>query len=187
LTQICPKCQHVREPQATSPAWQCPACGVAYAKAAGAERAFSAQEISPARHGVFQPQQDRRIAWGRWFAAAALAVGAYAALHGLSGSVGERLRGGGATSAADMQALAAGVKAGDVVMYSTTECVYCNQAKGWLGQNGFAFTDCNMSVSAQCKREYDGFHADGTPFLIVRGHPMRDGFDSDEFIAALKS
>lgn len=26
----------------------------------------------------------------------------------------------------------------------------------------------------------------GVPYLIVRGHHMKDGFDSDEFIAALR-
>ena len=30
----CPKCHHVRATDSTAPAWQCPACGVAYAKAA---------------------------------------------------------------------------------------------------------------------------------------------------------
>ena len=39
--------------------------------------------------------------------------------------------------ATEIQALAAGVKAEEVVMYSTTECPYCAQAKAWLNQNGF--------------------------------------------------
>ncbi|WP_198118000.1 hypothetical protein [Massilia rhizosphaerae] len=42
-----------------------------------------------------------------------------------------------------------------------------------------------MSVDKQCVREFNRYGADGTPFLIVRGHQMKDGFDSDEFIAAL--
>ena len=29
---ICPKCNHVRPADATNPDWQCPACGVCYAK-----------------------------------------------------------------------------------------------------------------------------------------------------------
>lgn len=28
----CPKCQYVRTPADTSPEWQCPSCGVVYAK-----------------------------------------------------------------------------------------------------------------------------------------------------------
>lgn len=71
-------------------------------------------------------------------------------------------------------------------MYSTTECTYCAQAKSWLNQYGFPFTECNMSVSADCEREFRSFGANGTPYLIVRGQHMKDGFDSDEFIALLK-
>jgi glutaredoxin len=87
---------------------------------------------------------------------------------------------------ATLRALATTVQASDVVMYSTSECVYCAQAKNWLNQYGFAFTECNMSVDNRCLKEFKSYGADGTPFLIVRGHQMKDGFDSDEFIAALK-
>jgi glutaredoxin len=82
--------------------------------------------------------------------------------------------------------LAAAVKPGDVVMYSTTECGYCTQARAWLNQNGFAFTECNMSVDQRCVQEFRSYGADGTPFLLVRGYQMKNGFDSDEFLAALK-
>jgi hypothetical protein len=43
----------------------------------------------------------------------------------------------------------------------------------------------NMSADNQCLKEFKSYGADGTPFLIVRGHQMKDGFDSDELIAAL--
>jgi uncharacterized Tic20 family protein len=33
----CPKCRHVRAANEVAPDWQCPKCGVAYAKAAGAQ------------------------------------------------------------------------------------------------------------------------------------------------------
>jgi glutaredoxin len=85
----------------------------------------------------------------------------------------------------NLRALAATVQANDVVMYSTSECIYCAEAKNWLNQYGFAFTECNMSVDKQCVKEFKDYGADGTPFLIVRGHQMKDGFDSDEFVAAL--
>ena len=32
MTQVCPKCSYVRKPAETVPDWQCPSCGVAYAK-----------------------------------------------------------------------------------------------------------------------------------------------------------
>jgi len=85
-----------------------------------------------------------------------------------------------------LRAFAAGVQARDVVMYSTTECVYCGQAKGWLAGNGFAFTECNMSVERRCEDEFRSYGAQGTPFLVVRGRQMRDGFDAHQFLRILK-
>lgn len=85
--------------------------------------------------------------------------------------------------------LAATVKAEVVVMYTTTECGYCHQAKAWLNQHGFAYTECNMSVDSRCESEFASYRANGTPFLVLnrqgREHRMHDGFDSDEFLAAL--
>ncbi|STQ89145.1 glutaredoxin family protein [Iodobacter fluviatilis] len=86
-----------------------------------------------------------------------------------------------------MSQLASAVKPGEVTMYSTTECAYCSEAKSWLNQNGFAFTECNMTIDQRCQQEFNAYGAVGTPFLIVRGHQMKDGFDSDEFLQALSS
>jgi glutaredoxin len=98
--------------------------------------------------------------------------------------------GSGDASAAELSALAASVKPGDVVMYSTTECPYCARAKSWLNQYGFAFTECNMSVSDLCQREFQSYGGVGTPYLVVhhggQTHHIKDGFDSDEFLAALR-
>lgn len=32
MTVICPKCSHVRPPDASNPDWQCPQCGICYAR-----------------------------------------------------------------------------------------------------------------------------------------------------------
>lgn len=45
MSVICPKCRHVRPADATNPAWECPACGICYAK-------FKERDIAPARHGL---------------------------------------------------------------------------------------------------------------------------------------
>jgi hypothetical protein len=57
---ICPKCSHVRPKDATNPDWQCPACGVCYAKAGSPaesapdtrlrERMRTAPEAAPVKH-----------------------------------------------------------------------------------------------------------------------------------------
>lgn len=89
-----------------------------------------------------------------------------------------------------IRVLASSVKAEEVVMYSTTECPYCHAAKDWLAQNGFSFTECNMSVERDCETEFKAYGGNGTPFLVIRRggneHYMKDGFDSEEFLAALQ-
>jgi hypothetical protein len=77
---ICPKCSHVRPSDATNPDWQCPACGICYAK-------FGTRPTAQAR-----PVRDLEIGAGQgsgvgWlFKIALLAVLAW----GLSVLVGRR-------------------------------------------------------------------------------------------------
>lgn len=47
---ICPKCAYLRRPTDTAPDWQCPACGVAYAKVAAKGHGYT----------VVQPTKDNR-------------------------------------------------------------------------------------------------------------------------------
>ncbi|HEX4975688.1 MAG TPA: glutaredoxin family protein [Pseudomonadales bacterium] len=89
-------------------------------------------------------------------------------------------------SAADIAALASAVRADEIVIYTTSTCSYCKQALHWLDQQGFSYTDCNMSTTPRCEQEFLIYGAKGTPYLVVRGHHMKNGFDSDEFIHALK-
>jgi hypothetical protein len=58
---ICPKCSHVRPADATNPDWQCPACGICYAK-------FGSQPAVQARP-VHYGEIDARQGWnlGRLF------------------------------------------------------------------------------------------------------------------------
>lgn len=94
--------------------------------------------------------------------------------------------GAAADAATDIATLAASVQAEEVVIYTTSTCTYCAQAMRWLDQQGFAYTECNMSTTPRCEQEFMAHGATGTPYLVVRGHHMKDGFDSDEFLAALR-
>lgn len=95
----------------------------------------------------------------------------------------------GSTSIGDeeLRTLAASVKDGDVQMYTTTDCPYCGEARAWLREYGFTFTECDAQVHERCATELAERGIDGVPYLIVRGQPLSVGFDSDEFIAAAKN
>lgn len=104
---------------------------------------------------------------------------------------GARMPAPGSMSTEQIQAVARTVRAEEVVMYSTTECTFCAQARTWMARYDFAFTECNMSLESHCVDEFKGYGANGTPFLVIRRHGkehhMKDGFDSDEFLAALQN
>ncbi len=194
--QICPKCRHLRQADATVPGWQCPACGVAYTKAAGVSAHYSSQAVPAARRT--SGSRASGLPWGKVVLVLAIGFGIWQGHRSAQELRAARLGEGAevdaapaaSLDAAGIRALASSVKATQVVMYSTTECTYCAQAKGWLAQNGFAFTECNMSVERRCEDEFRSYGASGTPFLVLtngagRTHHMKNGFDSDEFLAAL--
>ena len=190
MPTTCPKCRHIRQANETAPEWQCPACGVAYAKVAEAGRPLDrpVERYSPA-----VDTENQAIPWGKLF----LFV-LFAAIVGLSLQASRNKAGRipagvtqshGNTTAADITRLASTVGPGDVVMYTTTECGYCTQAKGWLVRYGFAFTECNMSNEDRCDTEFRNLGGNGTPFVVItRGNKtyrMKNGFNSEEFLALL--
>ena len=172
MTITCPKCRHVREADATVPSWQCSRCGVAYAKAAEAE-------APPLRQAGWTPsarsRSDDGPPWGKLFLGVVVLAGVWTALHRVPPTA----------SSPDMPRLAAVTGPGDVVMYTTSTCPYCKQAAAWMKQNGFAFTECNTETHASCAQAFQSYRATGVPYLVVKGHHMKNGFDSDEFLQAL--
>lgn len=126
----------------------------------------------------------------KWLMIGSLLIGAWQG-HQLVNHRGEGIESLGAkigedVSKDELKQLAATVRQGDVVIYTTTGCPYCAQAKSWMTQYGFEFTECDAEASATCAQELSATGADGVPYLVVRGHHMKDGFDSDEFVAALR-
>ena len=89
-------------------------------------------------------------------------------------------------SAEAVASLASTVKAGDVTIFTATDCQYCADAKEWMKHYGFAFRECDVSREQHCQREFSSYRATGVPFLLIRGRQMRDGFDADLFLAALQ-
>jgi glutaredoxin len=91
---------------------------------------------------------------------------------------------GGGKELAD---LAARSQASDVLIYSAPWCANCAAAKKWMGQQGFKYEECNVEASKDCAAQLRSLDPQGgVPYLIVKGQHMKDGFDSDEFVAALR-
>lgn len=183
MTSTCPKCHHVRPADTRAPDWQCPACGVAYVKAAEAARRPHAP-----RPVIYQAKPESAVPWGKWFAVLAIVAGAWFGIRHATGDAGiGTSRAASAMSSQELRDLASGVKPEEVVIYTTSWCTYCARAKSWMKQNGFAFTECNVETDSRCASELQATGSMGVPVLRVRGELMMDGFSSEEFVALLQS
>lgn len=185
MTTICPKCSYARQATEDAPDWQCPSCGIAYAKFRDA-----ASSLAPAQGSAMQydasDMPDGGISWSRLVLLAFLLYGGWMLATMERNKVAERTPLVRAAPSGDLRKLAATVKHGDIVMYTTTDCPYCIQAKGWLRENGFVFTECDTQADAACASDFRSLGGVGVPYLIVRGKPMKDGFDSAQFVSLLR-
>ena len=192
MTTICPKCRSARPAQTSAPSWQCPACGVAYAKAG--DTGVSIRSGATTAGGSWGGHSWLGgIPWVKLVLVVAVAYGAWVGLHRTPGSTPGAAPASLAgkfsanPSTEQLAALAASTPGADVLMYSAPWCSNCAAAKSWLAQYGFKFQECDIQTSSVCLSQLKALDAEGgVPYLIVKGRHMKDGFDSDEFIAALK-
>lgn len=82
-------------------------------------------------------------------------------------------------------ALAATVDTGDVVIYSAAWCGNCTTAKQWMTRYGFKYDECDIETRTDCASRFRTLRSRGIPYLGVKGHHMKAGSDSDEFITVL--
>ena len=71
-----------------------------------------------------------------------------------------------------------------VVIYTSSTCGYCKQAKAWLRQKKVLFTERNITTSRYARKEYDKLGAHGVPVILV-GRQRIDGFSPARLQAAL--
>lgn len=166
----CPKCGYTRKMGEIAPDWQCPSCGIAYAKAgtSTATPRMTAGESAGGGGGL-----------AKFLFVAALVVGAWIALPGLRPQ-------------SDM-ALPADVSGASVVMYSLTTCPYCNQKRKQLRARGIPFTE--YFVDREPARQQELFRkleaagyrggAIGTPILEVNGKMLPNNPSMDTIISNL--
>ncbi|MCW5320611.1 glutaredoxin family protein [Verminephrobacter aporrectodeae subsp. tuberculatae] len=185
MPTICPKCRAVRLENTPGPEWQCPACGVAYAKAYEEAPAAPPPRKRPRAAPVVR---NAGFPWGKFFTALFVAWALYVGYQAGSKRGGlnvPSIFSSGLTQE-QLVALAASGQASDVILYSTDWCPYCKAAKGWMNQYGFKYQECDIEKNASCLQQFQSLgDVGGVPYLIVKGQHMKDGFDSDAFVAAL--
>jgi glutaredoxin len=195
MPTICPKCRTLRPADTTAPDWQCPACGVVYAKAGSDAAAVQQAHTARAKVAAYgKPGEGLlgNVPWAKLLIGLVMVCSAWLVFHNFGATVSDASgssragRIGANPSNEQLAQLAASAQAGDVVMYSATWCPNCSAAKSWMGQYGFQAQVCEIDKDSSCLSALKSLDPQGgVPYLIVKGHHMKDGFDSDEFVAAL--
>lgn len=80
--------------------------------------------------------------------------------------------------------IAAAARAGDILMFTTSTCPYCAQARNWLGRHAVAHTECNTDTEQACARRFAELGLRGVPAFQVRGQ-VQEGFSAPLVAAAL--
>jgi glutaredoxin len=200
--KVCPKCAYTRvKTDSNVPEWQCPKCGIAYAK-------FEAEQLGnwEAKRGVVptttavreSPSPLKTVVW----IVAAVVLGVLLSPYGApkGGFLREMLDAGSAPGASQQggpppealamspEALAglAQITPDKVVVFSTAWCGYCTQVKRLLDRQGVRYTELDL------ERDPRG-GAFQEQYMLIRGFPVTIvgsriivGFDEKEILAGLK-
>jgi glutaredoxin len=68
--------------------------------------------------------------------------------------------------------LAQSARPGDIVMISSTTCVFCTRARQFMTVQQVPFTECFIETDTTCAQRYQALGARGTPTMVVRGQPQ---------------
>lgn len=82
------------------------------------------------------------------------------------------------------QALRELVRPGDLLMLSSTTCIYCERARRWLTEQRVPHRECFIETDAACRAEFQARGGLGTPTLVVRGQTLL-GFDRARLLKML--
>ena len=63
-----------------------------------------------------------------------------------------------------------------VLIYTTSTCSYCKQAKAWMRRNKVPFTERNITTSRSARKAYDKLGAHAVPVILV-GKKRMNGFN----------
>jgi glutaredoxin len=73
---------------------------------------------------------------------------------------------------------------GDIVMLSSTDCVFCRRARSWLDAEKISYSECFIETDAACAELYRAQLAPGTPTFLVKGQRIV-GFDKQRIVELL--
>lgn len=62
---------------------------------------------------------------------------------------------------------------GQVVLYATDWCPYCEKTRSLLTSKGIPYREMNIETSADARQQYQRLAANGVPVLLIAGDVIR--------------
>lgn len=165
----CPRCHYQRKPSDLNPDWECPSCGVVYAKALARLEAQSAPPpVAPEAVVRVPLETQRRLVGFLIFVVIALLF------RGLLGIGRGHLNSGPSASCNGMQAnpVAQGRAQAAVILYGTDWCPYCARARSFLASLRVPYSDLDVEKDAAARSAFDKLNGDGYPLIWVDGQVL---------------
>lgn len=75
---------------------------------------------------------------------------------------------------------------GQVVLYATDWCPYCEKTRALLAAKGIPYREMNIETSPEARRQYQRLAANGVPVLLVAGKVVR-GYHPEKMEAVLEA
>ncbi|MGQ0509520.1 MAG: glutaredoxin family protein [Betaproteobacteria bacterium] len=193
--RTCPKCAYTRKlADKDKPDWQCPSCGIAYAKYDSPAASMAAPHAVRAMQEEHAPAElpvSRAALF--WILACVVAAGylGYSRLVAKPAAVEQKIanaeRAGRAQRlSAEVSAELARITPSSVVMFATSWCGYCAQARKLFREQGVRFTEIDVEADAEASRfQSEQLRANGVPTIVI-GNRLIRGYDEGQILAGLK-
>jgi glutaredoxin len=194
--KTCPKCAYSRKlADQDKPDWQCPSCGIAYAKfEAPPPASMAAPHAVRAMQETHAPAElpiSRAALF--WIVACVVAAAylGYSRLVAKPAAVADKIAmaeqaGPGRRMSSEASAELARMTPSSVVMFATSWCGYCAQARALFRDQGVRFTEIDVERDPEGARfQSEQLRANGVPTIVI-GKRLIHGYDEGQILAGLK-
>jgi len=194
--KTCPKCAYSRKlADQDKPAWQCPSCGIAYAKfdappSASMAAPHAVRAMQEAHAPAELPVSRAALFWILACVVAAAYLG-YSRLVIQPAAVADKIAraeraGPGRRVSAEVSAELARITPSSVVMFSTSWCGYCAKARALFREQGVRFTEIDIERDPEgAKFQSEQLRASGVPTIVI-GNRLIHGYDEGQILVGLK-
>lgn len=173
----CPKCNYVRTPQdAGIPDWQCPSCGVAYAKFDDTSVGVKPKQGYDPRSTHFENLQQTARAGSSIGSIVVLVLFVLVAIvvYGVTRPTPQQIQ----NTAGNV------TENTDVVLYSTQRCGYCRQARALLAYHKVDYVEKDIEASLTAQQEFRQLNGRGVPVLVIGGAVLH-GYSQQRIVQTL--